>query len=177
MLRRASFLALWAIFLVAACQDPVSTDGPSRDVLTPSFSAAQNWDRGYFTRDVTAYVACLGQNVAFHVDIPYAIHTVISQSGIVNIHMRYGSPNPNTPMTYGIAEVSGTVYEWRGNPILYTMHLAKGEVHQYQDVETYVAENGDWIKLIKSFHVTVNANGEVAVERGLGMEYFECSND
>lgn len=147
---------------IASCRDPVSSEA---EISQPHFAAAQSWERGSFTADNTVFVPCLGENVRFFGPVPFQFHTVRTPSGTFNSKFQL-RPGAVSPPFFAHALTSGQVYEFaNGGTYNETFHSAVGEVFRFKINETYIAEGGDRLEADAFVHVTVNANGEVAVEK------------
>jgi hypothetical protein len=110
----------------------------------------------------------------FYGEVPYMMHEVTSGSGGYDYFFQLLPVTPNSPPYYAVGETSGEVFRNAfGFPINQSFHLAAGEVYTFLDHEAYVAANGDKLVLWVRVHLTINANGELVVER-MDVFDFQC---
>ena len=145
------------------CQDRAPTEVSDALVESPAFQADQDWIRDEIWIENTLFIECLGEEVRFFGLVPIQWHQVTSPSGNYNYHFQYRPVTPNTPL-FTAETASGAIYLYKnGGPINEAFHLGPGEVRTFISNETYVAENGDKLKGGFTFHLTVNANGDLKV--------------
>jgi len=157
---------LIAAGLVVACDANTPTEQPI-DVGSRAFSASQEWIRDFMDPDNTVYVDCLEENVHFYGEapFPYQWHRVASASGVFNYHLQIRPATPNLPDFYA-ETASGKLYIYKyGGPINESFHSGPNESGTFIDKETYVAENGDRLVGEFGYHYTINANGDLTVDR------------
>jgi hypothetical protein len=100
---------------------------------------------------------------------------VTSASGGYNYHYRISPSTPNIPPFYGETE-SGKLYVYKnGGPIHESFHSGPNESGTFVDKETLVAENGDRLLGEWGYHYTINANGDLTVDRFTPFA-FSCIN-
>lgn len=158
---------LIAAVLVVGCDSNTPTEQPTDVIGSPAFSANQEWIRGELDPDNTIYVDCLGENVRFYGEapFPYQWHRVTSASGVFNYHFQIRPATPNLPDFYG-ETASGKLYIYKyGGPINESFHSGPNESGTVIDKETYVAENKDRLLAEFGYHYTINANGDLTVDR------------
>jgi hypothetical protein len=159
-------LMLGTAFLAGGCQDPVSTEAPSVKAVSPTASAAQNWERSSFFVDNVIFIDCLGENVRAFGEVLFQYHEVTTSSGNFSYHFQLRPATPNTPPFFVQGQTSGKLFRYKnGLPANESFHLGPGEVFTFVTLETYVAEDGDRLVGSLRVHLTVNANGELTVSR------------
>lgn len=120
---------------------------------------------------------CLGEDVRFYGPVTYQYHSVANSAGGFDYHLIYLPETPNDPPLVAEGQSSGKVFYFPdGHRINITFHMAAGEVETLIDErEIYTAkEDGSQLHLLNGFHVTVNANGDLTVDRGTPFS-IECS--
>jgi hypothetical protein len=153
------------VLVITGCRDPVSTVGTSVELTQPVLTADQNWVRSSFDVDNTVFVPCLRENVRFFGPVPFQFHTVRTTSGTFNSKFQL-RPGAVSPPFFGHALASGTLYEFaNGGTYNETFHSAAGEVFRFKIHETYLSEGGDRLEASAFVHVTINANGDVTVQK------------
>lgn len=173
----ATKAALGALALATAvgCSDTQLTD-PHPRPAAPSLSATGTWTRVTFFNDHTFFVPCLGENVRFYGYVPFQYHRVENAAGGFDYHIQYRPETPNSPPFVAEGLTSGTVYVYQnGHPVNVSAHAAAGSVLTVVDGnEVYIASDGSELLLSSSVHMTVNANGDLVVDRVEPMA-FACS--
>ena len=169
-MKKLAFILVPLLFL-ACGREPVAPD----DVSPPTFAATTDWTRGSFFFDLPDVpIPCRGTHFRFHGEVPYIRHDVTSASGVQNWFYQLLPVTPVGPPYYGEEQETGIVFLYKnGGPINQSFHLAAGEVYSLTDREVYVAPNGDKIIVSATQHYTVNAIGELAVDR-LVADGFQC---
>lgn len=163
-------LTLVPLSLLACEKQPVAPAA----VPAPRFQATSTVTRSSFFADNTLFISCLGQNVRFHGEVPFIQHEVTTTSGGSLFTIQFVAVTPVTPPFLAEAQVSGTVYVYKnGQPINQVFVVGPGEVTTIVDREIYVADNGDQLRVSFRLHLTVNANGDVTVDRSDAFE-FQC---
>lgn len=174
-MRIAALVVILLLALIPACSDsPMTTEEslPASDVGV--LTDVSEWERSSFWQDAHIYIPCLGETVNFLGEVLYAWHTVATPSGAFNINYEILPYTPNSPTFLAIGDVSGKVYEYaHGLAIHMTWHQMPGEVQTQTDREVYIAENGDRLLIRFNYHWTVDANGNLTVEKSTGFE-SEC---
>lgn len=156
---------LVAAALVVGCDANTPTEQSYDAIGSPAFAADHNWIRDQFYVDNWVYVDCLGEEVHFHGPVPYQWHRVMSASGVYNYHYLILPATPNIPPFYG-ETASGTVYIYKnGGPINEAFHSGPNESGTALDKETFVAANGDRLLGEFGYHYTINANGDLTIDR------------
>jgi len=163
------------LFLIPACSDsPVTTE---ETALVPDVGPATDiseWERSSFWQDSHIYIPCLDETVNFVGEVLYAWHTVATPSGGFNINYEILPYTPGAPTFLAIGDVSGKVYEYaNGLAIHMTWHQVPGDVQTQTDREVYIAENGDRLHVRFTYHWTIDANGNLTVEKSTGFA-SEC---
>lgn len=158
--------------VAAACErEPAA---PDRTVM-PAFSATTTWTRSSVFFDFPGIpVACRGETMHFFGEVFYQMHEVTTPSGTYQYFFQLSPQTPNDPPYYAVGEQSGAVLVFRnGGPFNESFHLGPGETHTIIDDEVYVGDNHDRLTVTRRSHLTVNANGELVVDR---MEFsdFQC---
>jgi hypothetical protein len=167
-------LILGTVFLAGGCQDPVPTEAPSVKAVSPTASAAQNWERSSFFVDNVSFIDCLGENVRAFGEVQFQYHEVTTSSGNFSYHFQLRPATPNGPAFFIQGLTSGKLFRYKnGLPGNESFHLGPGEVFTFVIVETFVAEDGDRVIGKVNQHLTVNANGELTVSRD-EEESFRC---
>ena len=88
-----------------------------------------------------------------------------SASGNYTYNFQIRPATPNIPPFYGETE-SGKLYVYKnGGPIHESFHSGPNESGTFIDKETLVAENGDRLLAEFGYHYTINANGDLTVDR------------
>lgn len=165
---------LLLILLLPACgRDPIA---PGANLL-PTFAATTDWSRGVMFLDFPGIpIACRGENHHFFGETPYRQLEVTDASGGYHYRFQFAPVTPNDAPYLSVGETSGQVFVYKnGLPINETLQLGPGEVYVYNDREMYVAENGDKLTVSLRIHVTVNANGDLVVDRAT-FEDFVCES-
>jgi hypothetical protein len=162
--------------LVVGCDANAPTEQSGDVIGSPAFSASQDWIRAQFWNDQTFYVDCLGEDVRFYGWVPYQWHIVTSASGVYNFHLMIRPVTPNRPGIYG-ETASGKLYIFKyGGVFTYSFHSGPNESYTWLDKETYVAENGDRLSMEVGYLYTINANGDLTVERWTPYQ-FSCKSN
>jgi hypothetical protein len=142
----------------------------------PRFQATSTMTRGSFFQDVTVFIPCLAQDVRFHGEVPFAEHQITSASGQTLFKIQLVPVTPVTPQFFADALASGTTYIYKnGHPINQEFIVGPGQVFTNIDREVYQADDGDQLSLTLQSHLTVNANGDVTVDR-TEFSDFQCSS-
>ena len=163
-------LTLVSLLLLACNREAVAP----ATVSAPRFAATSDWTRSSFFFEITVPVPCRGTLVRFHGEIPFMWHQVTTASGVYNYHYQIPPQTPFGPPYVGEEQGTGIVFLYKnGHPINESFHLAAGEIYQLNDRELYIAPNGDKLVAIFARHLTVNANGELVVDRMIPLG-FEC---
>jgi hypothetical protein len=157
-------------FLFLACgHEPVAP----ASILAPNFQATSTWTRSSFFVDVTLSIPCLGENVRFHGEVPFMLHEVTTPSGGSHSFLQLAPLTPVTPPYFAEGLTSGTVYRYHnGLPINQMFSAGPGEVITIHDREVYVADNGAELRVSFVRHLTVNANGDVIVDRAESSDFL-----
>lgn len=167
---RKPVLSLVPLVFLACQQEPTAPSAAP----APNFRATSTVTRASFFADNTLFIACLEEYVRFHGEVPYVQHQVARPSGDSLFTIQFVPVTPVTPPFVAEAQTSGTVYVYKnGQPINQVFVVGPGQVITIVDREVYVADNGDQLRLSFRQHLTVNANGEVTVDRSDAFE-FEC---
>ena len=169
---RVITMTLLVAFAAAACgREPTS---PDRTVV-PAFSATTTWTRSSVSYDFPGvWVACRGETMHFFGAVPYQMHEVTTASGGSQTFFQLSPQTPNTPPYYAVGEQSGAVLLYKnGLPLNESFQLGPGETHTSIDHEVYLGDSHDRLTVSTRSHLTVNANGELVVDR-MGFSDFQC---
>ena len=97
-----------------------------------------------------------------------------SASGVQNWFFQLLPVTPVGPPYYAEEQETGIVFLYKsGGPVNQSFHLAAGEVYSMVGREIYVAPDGDKLLNYYTQHYTVNAAGELAVDRSVS-EGVQC---
>jgi hypothetical protein len=167
--------SVFAIAIAAACSD-TSPTRPALRPAAPDASATESWTRVTFFNSHTFFVPCLAENVRFYGLVSYQYHAVENSAGGFDYHLQYRPETPNDPPFVAEGQSSGKVFYFQnGHPINISFHAAAGQVMTFIDQrEIYIASDGSQLHLLSGLHVTVNANGELTVDRTMPFS-VECS--
>lgn len=164
--------AMMLLVALAACDRQPT--GPDRTVA-PAFSATTNWTRSSITYDFPGiWVGCRGETMHFFGEVFYQMHEVTTASGGYQYFFQLTPATPDDPPYYAVGEQSGAVFVYRnGGPFNESFHLGPGETHTVIDDEVYLGDNHERLTVTRRSHLTVNANGELVVDR---MEFsdYQC---
>ena len=162
-------LPLTLLPLLLACdRQPVAPDR----VVVPAFAATNAATRGEVTgaidfvddpSDCTANPR-IGEILLFTGHLTYVERTTTTTSGNVNmtVSLTYD------PAVRLVGQTSGTVWmidAARTHPQFHDNLHGAGESYENTATEYYTNANGAWLHLRVNEHLTVNANGTVAVTR------------
>ena len=141
----------------------------------PGNGANTHWERGSFYVDNFGFfIPCLDETVLFSGNVLYKRHTVTTPSGNTSYKYQLLPQTPNIEPFIGIGELSGDVYYYQnGHPFNESFHLAAGETLSVHVRELYESDEGVRFEGIVTLHVTVNANGDLVVDR-FAFDGFEC---
>jgi hypothetical protein len=156
---------LIAAALVVGCDRNTPTEQPTEAIAAPAFSADQNWVSGSFYQDSYGYARCPGEVMHWYGEVQWRYHQVTSNSGTYSYHFQLLNWAQNPPF-YGEGTVSGKLFQFKGGPLNESFVAGPGEVYRWVSIEKYVADNGDWFRCQSSYHITVNANGDLSIEKG-----------
>jgi len=170
-MRPLPYLAIAITLLVAACErQPVAPN----QALGPQFQAAHSEVTDIFDlvddpADCTANPR-IGEVVLETGHIAVVVRTTTASSGNVNVtgFMTYD------PSNYMVGQTSGRVWTIdaaRTHPFFSDNVHGAGESFQAVSDEYWISANGVQLVSRVNTHVTMNANGTVAVERPL---VYEC---
>lgn len=167
-MRKLAFTLVPLLFLACGREAVAPDAGPA-----PSFAATSDWTRSSVFFDVPDIpVPCRGTLFRFHGEVPYMQHEVTSASGVQTWHFVLLPQKPVTPPYYGEEQGTGIVFLYKnGGPLNESFHLAAGEVYSQTAREVYNAPNGDQINTRYTQHYTVNATGELVVDRSVAAEW------
>lgn len=172
-MRALSLTSLAALaFVVASCDStPVEPPGVEANAAAPLFKANQAWIESSFYADNLTYVPCLGEDLRFYGEVPYRWHRVWNASGGYSDVFIL---EPSTPKSEFLAEgmTSGIVWKARGatDPAIY--RAGPGEVIHAILRENYISDSGPNFQATGDIHVTINANGDVTVDRPFTFDTF-----
>jgi hypothetical protein len=162
--------ALLTLLLAGCAGEPSAPTRETASEVDPTSAGALRaesaWERSSFTVDGVQPCACLGEDVRFFGEVSFQYHEVTSGSGNFQFKWQAAPVTPNGPQFYVQGQTSGKLFQYRnGAPLNQSVHVGPGEVESFIDYEIYVAEDGTKLYVIFSVHTTVNAKGELIVER------------
>lgn len=161
---RVIALCLIATALVLGCDRNTPTEQPTEAIAAPAFSAEQNWVSGVFHQNSYQYLRCPGEVMHLYGGVPWRYHQVTSNSGTYSYHFQLLGWAQGPPF-YAEGTVSGKLFQFKAGPYNESFSAGPGEVFHWVSREKYVADNGDWFQCQASYHITVNANGDLSVEK------------
>jgi hypothetical protein len=169
-MRTLRFTLLPLLLVACTDQEPVAPDAN----VTPLFSATSTWTYASLFLDFVytdGVNTCVGEGWHGYGEVPYRMHEVSNGSGGYSYHIQFLPTTPWGPQYSLTGLTSGTVWWLKNGGGLYneSFHINKGQVYRYKYHETYKSEDGDKLFNDGSMHLTVNANGELVVER---LEYL-----
>ena len=109
---------------------------------------------------VTFYEECIDEYVTYTGNWHLKLTVTEDKNGGLHVNRHW-----NTSQTRGVGQTSGTVWKGGGHD-MHKLILKKGVVHTDQYHETYHAPHQPDLTFYFKYHITVNANGEISVERG-----------
>ncbi len=157
-------LTLFSLLLVACERQPVAPDGSVR----PQFEATHGVITGSFEEidgpaDCTANPR-IGEILLFTGKINYVLTAITTPSGNVDTTVKF----IYDPAVRLVGQTSGTV--WRidptsTRPVFILLVHGNGLVTQNAEHEFYTNAAGARLLLLRNYHVTVDANGNITVSR------------
>ena len=164
-MRPLSYLAIPMALLVAACeQQPVAPDR----VVSPQFEAIRTEVTNTIDfvddpADCTANPK-LGEILLFTGHLTYVVRTTTASSGNVDVTAFF----TYDPAVHLVGQTSGTVWmidAARTHPLFHDNIHGLGESFENITNEYYTNADGEQLHLRANEHLTVNANGTIAVTR------------
>lgn len=134
----------------------------------PSLAASSSWTHGSLLLDFTFgdVNSCVGEELRGVGEVPYRMHEVLTDNGQYSYFFQLRPVTPWGPQ-YSLTGVStGRVWWYQhGLPSNESFHLGRGGVHHFKAHETYESEDGERLFFERTWHLTVNANGQLVVSR------------
>ena len=157
-------LMLIPLLLVACQRQPFAPD----QVVRPRFAATRSEIAGSLDfvddpADCTANPR-IGEIVLFTGTINYVLRATTTPSGNVDTTLKF----TYDPAVHLVGQTSGTVWmidPTNTRPVFILLVHRNGLVTQNAEHEFYRNDAGAGLLLLRNFHVTVNANGNITVSR------------
>lgn len=106
----------------------------------------------------------VGEVMHLYGEVPWRYHQVTSNSGTYSYHFQLLGWAQSSPF-YAEGTVSGKLFQFKAGPYNESFSAGPGEVFHWVSREKYVADNRDWFQCQASYHITVNANGDLSIEK------------
>lgn len=137
-------------------------------VAVTQAAASSLWTRGSFFLDF--YFGnpstCVGEVLHGVGEVPYKVHEVLNGNGGYSYFFQILPVTPRGPQYSLTGVTTGTVWWYKnGLPSNESLHLGQGEVYRWKAHEMYESDEGGRLFFERVYHLTVNANGELVVER------------
>ncbi|MGD2218266.1 MAG: hypothetical protein PVJ64_16020 [Gemmatimonadales bacterium] len=158
--------------IAVGCDNSTPTEQSTEAIGSPSFAADQNWIYDSYYHDDVIEVACAGEDMHRFGEVPFRWHQVTSQSGVYNYHFQLLNWAQSPPFV-AVGQTTGRRFVFKAGPYNESFHAGPGEVIQFRIGERYVADKGNWFTGTAILHITVNANGALAVSKWVPDE-FSC---
>jgi hypothetical protein len=162
-MRRIAF-TLVPLLLLGCRPEVVAPEADAAVKLT----ATSTWTRGSFFFDFVfdGSSTCVGEALHGYGEVPYQMHEVLNGHGGYSYFIQFRPQTPKGPRYSLTGVTSGTVWWYKnGLPYNEAFHLGPGQVYRWKAHETYDSDDGSRLFFERVLHLTVNANGELVVDR------------
>jgi hypothetical protein len=166
---------------ISGCNRPAPTALTARSIDVPRASAADvaisTWTRSSFLVDGILPFPCAGEDFHVYGEVSFIEHDVANASGGSHFNFQIRPVTPSTPFSF-TGLTTGRVYlSQNGLAINEESSAGPGDQLTFQDhdreVYVNVADNRDRLLISLIIHTTVNANGDLIVNRVEGAD-FQC---